>query len=625
MAVEVAAVIAVLVAVSAAVAALFRYIRQPVVLGYVIAGVLLSMVSVPLLGVITGPPGVTPVLVADVAGGIASLGIVLLLFTIGLEFNLRRLRSAGLRLVLIGSVEMLVVIAAGYWLGVALGLSNLQAGFLGAAIGAASTTVIVKVLQEEGRAGSEEASLVIGILIVEDLIVVIMLTVLAGFQSQGAVPFVSVAVVVLKIGVFMAASIALGLLLVPRLVDRIAALGVPEVLMMAGLGLGFTMALFSLSLGLSEALGAFVMGLIVGEAKSAEKVRDSVWSVRDLFVAMFFVGVGMLIDFGAIGHVGWLLAGLVVAAVFIVAKFGAVVWSALLGGTEVQVALKAGLTMLALGEFSLVVAKLAVDSNVFPGTAGGGFLWIMLLASLVTTTVASQVIRRAQRIDAAISLRLPEHVRRFSLSLGLFRRALGAPAAWGAMGQVRAELRRIGLALLVLVSLLALTAIGLAVSPELARLAQVEELWVQILLIGLGATFSAPALIDSVRRAETIIEILARDIELGTEPESGVDSGSVARVLRGMLIAGVTLVVSLSSMLVLSTFSWFRTEFLLLLVPAVAIIVFFFWGSLKAAHSKFTAAVAVHGEVPPPAAEPTPGGPSAEPPPVPPLEIPRER
>jgi CPA2 family monovalent cation:H+ antiporter-2 len=598
MAGEVAAGIAVVVAIAAFVVVLFHKIRQPVVVGYIIAGLLLSMVAVPLIALVTQTQTITPAFeqsIRSVIGGIASLGLMLLLFSIGLEFNLQRLRKTGLRLIIIGTVEMVIVFASGYLLGLGIGFTPLQAVFLGAAISAASTTVLVKLLSQAGRRFTREGDLVVGVLIVEDLMIVIVLTALVGF-AQGAAPnLLDVAVVATKIGIFFVSSILLGTLVVPRLVDHVASLKVPEILLVVALGLGFGMALFSTALGLSEAIGAFVMGLIVGEARAAERVRHLVQPVRDLFVAVFFVSIGMLIDPSALVLPAVIVAGVAIAAVFIAAKFLGLLASSLLVGTEMPVAVKAGVSILALGEFSLVVARMAGDpaSGVFPGARASEFLLMVLLAVIITSVISAQTIRNMDAIDAAVERRMPSRLKEFSLSFTDFRRSLGRDerARDEHMKAVYAEASRAGLDLAIIATVVSVGALAGISAPQLAPYTGLPLSGLQMLLVAAVILISAPPFRDVVLRMGRIVDLLATEIEHRSSIGQRFGKRMIAGVMRSLVVAVTALVLALGAVVAVTSLPSFTPFHLLILVPPLLLFGWFFWGAFEQVHRRFQGAV----------------------------------
>jgi CPA2 family monovalent cation:H+ antiporter-2 len=278
--------LAVILAAAAAVVLVFHKLRLPLVVGYLFAGMLM------------GPLAPTFGFVSDVEGiaTIADLGIILLIFTIGLEFNIKKLRILGLRILLIGTIEVLLMFIVGYWAGLLLGWSFIESVYLGAVLSIAGTTVVVKSLMDAKKLSTEQGQLVVGILIIEDLAVVILLTFLSGLSGTAGVTAVDLLLIVGRMGLFAFVSIASGLLLVPRLVDYVAGVNVRELLLVTVLGLCFGMALFSVILGFTPAVGAFVMGVLVAEAKRSRDVLESIEPLRDLFVALFFVAMGMLIN-----------------------------------------------------------------------------------------------------------------------------------------------------------------------------------------------------------------------------------------------------------------------------------------------------------------------------------------
>ena len=214
--------------VAGAVALLFHYLKQPVVLGYLLAGVFLGPFS----------PGPSFVSDSEVMTFFGEIGIVFLLFALGFEFNLRKLKKVGVVAILAGTIEIAIMLGLGYALGQFLGWTSLQSIFLGAIMSISSTTVIVKVLAEMGKKDEEWAQTALGILIIEDVLAVLILTALSSAGATGNFAPGELVPLLYKLGVFLGAALLLGLLFAPRLVDKLAGLRVEEVMVSSPVGSG---------------------------------------------------------------------------------------------------------------------------------------------------------------------------------------------------------------------------------------------------------------------------------------------------------------------------------------------------------------------------------------------------
>ena len=233
----------------------FKRLRQPSILGYLLAGIL--------VGPFTFPNA--PVTNIEIVRLLADLGLVLLLFAVGMEFGWRRIRQVGLGVLLIGSIEMLVMVSIGYQLGRLLGWTPVEAIYLGSAMAISSSAILIKVLRDSGKLTTRVGKLVVGLLVVEDFVAVILLTLLSGLATSGATSFGDVGPLVLKLVLFTVASVALGAVFVPRLLSYINKFESPETLVLAALALCFALALIGEELGLSAAAGAFLIGAVIGD------------------------------------------------------------------------------------------------------------------------------------------------------------------------------------------------------------------------------------------------------------------------------------------------------------------------------------------------------------------------
>ena len=245
--------LAIVMIAAALVTVLFHKLRLPVVLGYILAGVLI------------GPHVLPSPLISDetTIKTLSELGIVFLMFSLGLEFSFRRLRKVGATALIAAPLEILLMIFVGYEIGQFFGWSRMDSLFLGAMISISSTTIIVKALQEAGLTKEPFAQVIFGILIVEDILAIVLLALLSGIAMTGALDAGDVADTLGRLGIFLVVAVVLGLLLVPRLVGWVTKFRSNEVLLVTVLGLCFGVSLLALKLGYSVALGAFIIGAVV--------------------------------------------------------------------------------------------------------------------------------------------------------------------------------------------------------------------------------------------------------------------------------------------------------------------------------------------------------------------------
>ena len=279
------------------------------------------------------------------------------MFSLGLEFSLRKLTRVGASAFVAALLEIILMIWLGYEVGRAFGWGTMDSVFLGAMLSISSTTIIVKALAELGKSREPFAEIIFGILVIEDILAIILLALLSGFAADGALDAGQVGVEVMKLAVFFAMVLVVGFIGVPRLFNYIAKFKSNEMLLVAALGLCFGVALFAYDVGYSVALGAFLIGAVIAEARQIHKIEDLTAPVRDMFSAIFFVTIGMLIDPHDAGAICvarssffrcWSIVGKVVTC-----SFGVFV-----GGRNLRTSLSVGMGLAQIGEFSFIIAAL---------------------------------------------------------------------------------------------------------------------------------------------------------------------------------------------------------------------------------------------------------------------------
>ena len=385
---------------------LFHRLKLPVVLGYILAGVLV------------GPHVATALLVQDRATiqTLSELGVILLMFSLGLEFSLRKLKKVGVAALIAACLKILIVIWAGYVLGVCFGWSRTDSVFLGAILSIASTTIIVKALEELGRTEEPFAQLIYGILIVEDVMAIVMIALLSGFATTGSLHAHDLLMTVLRLAAFLGAVLVAGLLSVPRLLDYIGRFKSNEMLLIATLGLCFGVSLLAERLGYSVALGAFLIGAVVAEARQIARIELLMQPVRDMFIAIFFVSIGLMIDPAMLA--GYIVPVLVISAVTVVVKVLACAFGSFIAGSSRSDSLRVGMGLVPIGEFSFIIAALGLSTGVT-----SAFLYpIAVAVSAITTLLTPFLIRHADAVAARLDATAPVALREY---LDLYTRWIG--------------------------------------------------------------------------------------------------------------------------------------------------------------------------------------------------------
>ena len=371
--------LAVVMIVAGVVTVIFHRFKQPVVLGYIMAGVIMG----------PHPPPFPLIRDEQTIHTLAELGVIFLMFALGLEFNLRKLKKVGATAFIAAALEILLMVWLGYEIGRLFGWKTMDCIFLGAILSISSTTIIVKTLQEIGRTKERFSELIFGILIVEDILAIVMLALLSGIAMTGTLQLSAVALTVGRLAIFLVVALVLGLLAVPRLLGYVAKFKSNEMLLIVVLGLCFGVSLLAVKLDYSVALGAFIIGAVISEAREIGRIETVIEPVRDMFSAVFFVAVGLLIDPALL--VRYALPITVITFVVVVGKVLTCSFGTFLAGHDTRTSLRVGMGLAQIGEFSFIIAALGLTLNVT-----SEFLYpIAVTVSAITTLLTPYLIKNA--------------------------------------------------------------------------------------------------------------------------------------------------------------------------------------------------------------------------------------
>ncbi|MDE3228952.1 MAG: cation:proton antiporter [Chloroflexota bacterium] len=369
--------------------AIAHRLRQSVIVGYLIAGMVIATVAPGLIGSLAN------------IRALADVGIIFLMFALGIEFSLKELMRV--RGVAIGGtlIQMSLLIALGIGLGALLGWPLEQGLFFGGVISVSSTAVILKTLLERGEVASPHGRTLLGMLIVQDLLVVLLIVLLPQLTTAGSGNTLgAVGIALAKTIIFVAAAIFLGVRVVPLAMARVASFRVPELFLLAAVAVALGVAMVGAALGLSPALGAFLGGLMLTETEFDHRVLAEVAPMRNVFATLFFVTVGMLIDVRFVGQHLLAVAGLVVF--IIVAKIVATLAGLAPFRPAPRTALYTAFGMIQFGEFSYVLAQTGHDV----GAISSDFNALLLAASVVTIVLTPAAFWAAPQADGLLA-RLP--------------------------------------------------------------------------------------------------------------------------------------------------------------------------------------------------------------------------
>ncbi len=414
-----------LVMIAAALATiLFRQLKQPVVLGYILAGVII------------GPHTPPFTFIADekTIETLAELGVIFLMFSLGLEFSLKKLKEVGATAVVAATLEILLMILAGYGLGQLFGWSQMNSIFLGAILSISSTTIIIKALEGLGKTREKFAQLIFGILIIEDILAILLIALLSGFATTGEVAFKDISAIVLNLAAFIGILLVAGLILVPRLLNYVSKFKSNEMLLVTVLGLCFGVSLLTVKLGYSVALGAFLIGAIVAEVRQIHKIEILMFPVRDLFSAVFFVSIGLIIDPAII--IQYIIPIILITIVVIAGKVISSSLGCIISGNDTKTSIKVGMGLAQIGEFSFIIAALGLSLNVT-----SDFVYpITVAVSALTTLFTPYLIKSSDSVSGIFEKYAPRPVLR---TMEAYYQWVNKPSAEGPNHAGRIILRRI--------------------------------------------------------------------------------------------------------------------------------------------------------------------------------------
>jgi monovalent cation:H+ antiporter-2, CPA2 family len=485
--------LAVVLCVAAVATVVFQRLHQPVVFGYLLAGMIIG-------------PHIPVPLVADPATvhALSELGVILLMFSLGLEFTFRKLVKVSHQAGPVALFQSTVMMSIGYMVGQLLGFSTMESIFTGAMIAISSTTIIVKAFQEQKVKG-RVAELVFGILIIEDVIAIFLLAVLTTITRSGTISPGDLGVTAIRLAMFLVGLIGIGLLVVPRTIRLVHRLGQPETTLIASIGICFAAALLALSFGYSVALGAFIAGSLVAESGHESDIERLVTPVRDVFAAIFFVSVGMIFDPQVVvDHWGAVVA---LTLAVILGNMIVVTVGAFLVGLGRRTSMRAGMSLAQIGEFSFIIAGVGVAS----GTIGSFIYPVAIAVAAITTLTTPLMIRLSSRAAESIDHWLPGPLQTITaLYASWIERVRSAPRAATGRSATNRVIR------VILLDAVLLIAVVIGANLEVERVTAVvgqitglSEGPVRVLVALLGGLIIVPLMFGIVTSARALGRILA--------------------------------------------------------------------------------------------------------------------
>ncbi len=369
--------LAVLLVIGSAVAFIFYKLKQPLILGYLIAGIIIGPYS----------PPFSLISHVEFINVFAEIGVILLLFIIGLEFPIGKIRSLGWVVIGVSAIEITMMLAISWAVGGLLQWGFYDTVFLGAALASSSTTIIAKVLSDSGKIKEISSVIMLGILVVEDVVVVIILAMLQNVAIANTVSAIDSIWLVAKLAIFVVGTLIVGGYFIPKAIDRVAKTESKELLYVLLLGICFAFAILSSQIGFSAAIGAFLIGVVAARAKCREEINRQIQPFHLVFGAIFFVSMGALLDITQIATY-WFPA-LVVTLAVIGTKLISCGLGTRLFGYGKKTALRVGLGMSQIGEFAFIVVKAGQDL----GVVSDFLLPIVGVATMITAFMTPYLIK----------------------------------------------------------------------------------------------------------------------------------------------------------------------------------------------------------------------------------------
>ncbi|MDN7140774.1 cation:proton antiporter [Pseudomonas sp. JQ170] len=565
--------LAVIMLVAGVVTILFHRFKQPVVLGYIVAGFIIGPHTPP-FGLIHDE---------DTIKTLAELGVIFLMFCLGLEFSLRKLFKVGATAFIAAFLEIVLMIWIGFEIGRWFGWSTMDSLFLGAILAISSTTIIVKALNDLKMKNERFAQLIFGVLIVEDILGIGIIALLSGIAVSGSVSSGEVFSTVGKLSLFMIVALVVGILLVPRLLAYVARFESNEMLLITVLGLCFGFCLLVVKLEYSMVLGAFLIGAIMAESRQLVKIERLIEPVRDLFSAIFFVAIGMMIDPMVLVEYAWPIVVITIAVVL--GKMLSCGMGAFIAGNDGRTSLRVGMGLSQIGEFSFIIAALGMTLQVT-----SDFLYPVAVAvSAITTLLTPYLIRGADPLSLKLSKVVPTRLARVLSLYGEWLRSI-QPHGEGALlaSMIRRILLQVG------VNLALVVAIFFSGGYFAARIGAYLGEWVndvgqqKAMIWGAALLLSLPFLIAAYRKLKALSMLLA---EMGVKPEmAGRHTQRVRRVIAEVIpllsLLVIFLLLSALSASILPT-----SELLVLVVVVAAVVAALLWRWLIRVHTRMQVAL----------------------------------
>ncbi|SDS94819.1 cation:proton antiporter [Pseudomonas prosekii] len=565
--------LAVIMLVAGVVTVLFHRFKQPVVLGYIVAGFIIGPHTPP-FGLIHDEETIKT---------LAELGVIFLMFCLGLEFSLRKLFKVGATAFIAAFLEIVLMIWIGYEIGRWFDWNTMDSLFLGAILAISSTTIIVKALNDLKMKNERFAQLIFGVLIVEDILGIGIIALLSSIAVSGTVSSGEVFSTVGKLSLFMIVALVVGILLVPRLLAYVAKFESNEMLLITVLGLCFGFCLLVVKLEYSMVLGAFLIGAIMAESRQLLKIERLIEPVRDLFSAIFFVAIGLMLDPLILLQYAWPIAVITVAVVL--GKMLSCGLGAFIAGNDGRTSLRVGMGLSQIGEFSFIIAALGMTLQVT-----SNFLYPVAVAvSVITTLLTPYLIRSADPLSIKLAAVMPQRLSRVLGMYGEWLRSI-QPQGEGALlaSMIRRILLQVGVNLALVIAIFFSSAFFAERMSAYLQAWISEPSWQKALIWGGALLVSLPFLIAAYRKLKALSMLLA---EMGVKPEmAGRHTQRVRRVIAEV-IPILSLLVIFLLLAALSASILPTNELLVLIAVVTAAVAALLWRWFIRVHTRMQVAL----------------------------------
>jgi CPA2 family monovalent cation:H+ antiporter-2 len=386
--------LAVIMIVAGIVTVIFHRLKQPVVLGYILSGVILGQHTPPFSFIHD----------ENTVKTLAELGIIFLMFSLGLEFSIRKLFRVGAAALVAALSEIILMILVGYEMGQFFGWKPIDSLFLGAMLSISSTTIIIKALNELRMKRENFAQLIFGILIIEDILAIGILAIFSGIAINGSFNVGDLITTLGKLLVFLVVSLVVGIFLVPKLLAYVARFNNKEMLLVVVLGLCFGFSLLVIKLGYSIAIGAFLIGAIMAESQEIKLIEKLIEPLTNMFSAIFFVSIGLLVDPTVMTV--YIVPIIVITAALVIGKVLVCSLGVFLAGRDARTSMRVGMGLAQIGEFSFIIASLGISLKVM-----SPYLYPIIVAvSAITTFLTPYLIRAADPFTGFLAAIIPSRI-----------------------------------------------------------------------------------------------------------------------------------------------------------------------------------------------------------------------